>query len=80
MIKPRKCPKCGDLPNAYQTPFGNMCSLIYDAEPDGYVYDLVGTYYNNSKINEEDCVIALCMCGHKWKLRGVRNISELCAE
>lgn len=57
MIKPRKCPRCADFPNAYKIPFvGDWCSLVFDADPDGYVRDCVG-----------ECGIRCNTCGVEWR-------------
>lgn len=66
----RRCPRCGALPASYIEVWDGH-GIHFDAE-DGIPVD-VGYLFEGNPSH----VIALCGCGHRWQLRGIRQITEL---
>jgi hypothetical protein len=71
-----RCPKCGKPPISYRELWTGF-SMSFDVEDDGE-----GTPEPEGILCEGyPCgVVATCDCKHSWRLRGVKQITELRAE
>lgn len=72
-VKPRRCPKCCALPVSYRERWEGH-AIIFEA-------DQLGRWTERVEQTERGAravaVFARCACGHEWKLRGVRQITDL---
>ena len=72
-LTPRKCPKCRKYANSYTEIWSGNC-IQFDTDDSGKPLEhgsLVGD-------SDPDHVLAHCnTCDHYWRLRGVRQITEL---
>lgn len=71
MSKPRRCPRCRNIPSVYVEMWsGHTIEFYADAygcpEGEGYLRE-----------GEPSHVEARCRCGYRWRLRGVTQITEL---
>ena len=73
MIDPRRCPRprCGRLPSSYREVWSGH-ALEFDADEMGYASE-----EGYTSEGHPICVIATCPNGHSWRLRGVKQITEL---
>jgi hypothetical protein len=67
--KPVRCPACGDAPERY-VEFGTA-TMSFDARPG------LRAEEGFHMAGDVERVEAICGCGHRWKLRGVRQIIDL---
>ena len=70
----RRCPKCGNNPVTYTEVWENHgieFSFSDDGSLDGDGYKIMG---------QPSGVMANCICGNTWKLRGVAQITDLYVE
>ena len=72
-VKPRRCPKCGELPKGYRERWEGH-AIIFEADHLGRPTERVEQTERDAKAV---AVFALCSCGHEWRLRGVRQIIQL---
>lgn len=66
-----RCPKCGSMPTTFDE--------HWDAHTIQFQMGRDGVIEEHGDLNPGDptSVKALCDCGHKWKLKGVRQITDL---
>jgi hypothetical protein len=70
-VRVARCPRCGKPPEEYWerwTDFG----MIFSADARG-VPERIGYLVDGGPVG----VDAICACGYRWCLRGVRQITEL---
>lgn len=70
-VKPPRCPKCGLKPQYYIEIWANH-TIHFGTDADGRPDD-------EGALIEGDphSVMAECPCGHKWRLKGVQQITEI---
>lgn len=66
----RKCPKCKSPPIFFTEVWKN--STIQFEVTDGKIEEV-----GYKEPGEPYCVEATCSCGHRWRLRGVTQITDL---
>jgi hypothetical protein len=71
-MKKRKCPKCKKTVFAYIEVWKNH-TMSFDCDRNGY-WDGEDGF---SAAGEPDHVNGYCLCGHIWRIKGVRQITEL---
>ena len=74
-MKTRKCPKCRNNVMGYQEVFEQV--IDWDADQNGFPSM---TDENCSAIESGGnpvCVFGWCLCGHKWRVRGVTQITDI---
>ena len=74
MAKRKKfyCGKCGNHPRTIMQE--TKGAFYYDLDEDGYLKDNEGMRGDGGPTGK---ILALCICGHMWRLKRIRNISEL---
>lgn len=69
-MKPPRCPKCRNLPKSYTET--SEAFQVFEANADG-VPDPEG-YNSHGDIVR---IVAACACGHKWRPRGISQVTQI---
>ena len=67
------CGECGRAPDTVMQEMKS--SVSYQLDKDGYVIE--GSEWQSSSYCPTGKLVALCICGHSWRLKRKREITEL---